>query len=252
MYLNRTVFFLTLALSLPALGTYAETAEERAQFFHEQVEPILIGRCLECHGSERKGELDLRSETTALEGGESGSCIEPGKPEESLLFEYISSEEMPPKKPLSADEIAILKQWIVDGAFFPSEPLDPFSITTDHRAGIDWWSLQSLSDAISPTPVGLPAEWNLNPIDPFVFDKLAEKELQPSPPADPRTLVRRVTYDVIGLPPTPAEVADFLDACAAETGLPEQVGEEAYAALVDRLLASPRYGEHWGRHWLDV
>ena len=252
MYLSRTVIILTLALGLSAVCACADDAEERAQFFHEQVEPILIGRCLECHGSERKGELDLRSETTALEGGESGACIEPGSPEESLLFEYVTSEEMPPKKPLTADEIATLKQWIVDGAFFPSEPLDPFSMTTDHRAGFDWWSLQSLSTAAPPTPEGLPTAWEQNPIDHFIFAKLVEKELKHSPPVDPRTLIRRVTYDVIGLPPTPAEVADFLAVCAAETGSPKQVGDQAYRALVDRLLASPQYGEHWGRHWLDA
>jgi len=250
--LNRTILVLTIAFVLPAFYARAGTSEQQEQFFHDHVEPILIGRCLECHGSERQGELDLRTESTALEGGESGTCISPGNPEESLLYEYVTSEEMPPKKPLSTDEIAVLKQWIANGAFFPSAPLDPFSMTTDHRAGFDWWSLQPLSVAIPPTPESLPAAWSLNPIDRFVYAKLVEKELQNSPPTDPRTLLRRVTYDVIGLPPTPAEVTDFLAACAAETGSPEQVGDQAYEALVDRLLASPKYGEHWGRHWLDV
>jgi len=237
---------------MSAQCVFAETPDRRADFFHDRVEPILIGRCLECHGSERKGELDLRTEATAIEGGESGTCIEPGSPDESLLFEYVAGEQMPPEKPLAADEIADLKKWIAEGAFFPSEPLDPFSISTEHRAGFDWWSLRPLAAAAPPTPEGLPAAWSENPIDRFVYAKLVEKGLQNSAPAEPRTLVRRVTYDVIGLPPTPVEVADFLAECLAETGSADRVGEQAYAALVDRLLASPRYGEHWGRHWLDV
>ncbi len=252
MPLNRTVLVLTLVFAWSSLCARADTSERQEQFFHDHVEPILIGRCLECHGSESKGELDLRTESTALKGGESGTCIEPGNPAESLLYEYITSEEMPPKEPLAAEEIAVLKQWIADGAYFPSEPLDPYSMTTDRRAGFDWWSLQPLSAVIPPTPEGLPIAWSKNPIDRFVYAKLVEKELHNSPPADPRTLIRRITYDVIGLPPTPAEVADFLVECKTETESPEQVGEHAYEALVDRLLASPKYGEHWGRHWLDV
>ena len=252
MSLNRVAIVIALAYALSIPCACAGKSDQQKQFFHDHVEPILISRCLECHGSDRKGELDLRTEAAALKGGESGTCLEPGNPEESLLFEYVSSEEMPPNDPLEADEIAVLKQWIADGAFFPNEPLDPYSITTDRRAGIDWWSLQPLSDSSPPLPEGLPAAWSQNPIDRFVYAKLVEKELQHSSPADPRTLIRRVTYDVIGLPPTPGEVADFLMACEKETNSPEQVGDQAYAALVDRLLASPKYGEHWGRHWLDV
>ena len=115
-----------------------------------------------------------------------GASIEPGKPEESLLWEYITSEEMPPKEPLTAEQIAVIKQWIADGAYFPSEPLDPFSMTTDTRAGLDWWSLQPLSDAVPPMPEHLPEAWSQNPIDQFVFAKLIENNLQHSPPADSR------------------------------------------------------------------
>ncbi len=250
---SRSPIFLTLALCFTADVAHADTAEEQAHFFRKHVEPILVGRCLECHGSDRIGEFDLRTQTAAIEeGGESGTCIEPGSPDESLLYEYVSNEQMPPEDPLSADEIATLKRWIADGAFFPSEPLDPFQVTTSRRAGLDWWSLQPLSSAPPPSPKGLPETWSQNPIDRFVYAKLSEKELQQSSPADPRTLIRRITYDITGLPPTPKEVASFLSTCDAETDSPNQVGDQAYEALVNRLLASPRYGEHWGRHWLDV
>ncbi|MCA9232007.1 MAG: DUF1553 domain-containing protein [Planctomycetales bacterium] len=228
------------------------TAEQHEQFFHEQVEPILIGHCLECHGADRKGELDLRTQATAIEGGESGASITPGNPAESLLYEYVSTGEMPPKQPLSESQIAVLKQWIADGAYFPDEPLSPFAISTDRRAGFDWWSLQPLSEVDPPVSPGMPAAWAENSIDRLVFAKLAEKQLHPSPPADSRTLIRRATYDLIGLPPSPAEIAEFRKACEAETGSPDRVGNRAYEALIGRLLASPRYGEHWGRHWLDV
>ncbi len=252
MPLKRIVIVLTLTLWMSAQCVFGETTGQRADFFHDRVEPILIGRCLACHGSERKGELDLRSEATALVGGESGTCIEPGSPEESLLIEYVASEQMPPEEPLTADEIAVLKQWISEGAFFPSEPLDPFSKTTDHRAGFDWWSLRPLAVVAPPTPEGLPAAWSENPIDRFIYAKLVEKGLQPSAAAEPRTLVRRVTYDVIGLPPTPEEVDAFILECREESGSENQVGNQAYERLVDRLLASAHYGEQWGRHWLDV
>ncbi|NOY40492.1 MAG: DUF1553 domain-containing protein [Planctomycetes bacterium] len=232
--------------------TLAADETAQATFFHEQVEPILVGHCLECHGAERKGDLDLRSLTTAIEGGESGPSLEPGDPEASLLFDHISSEEMPPKKPLTTEQIAKIKQWIVDGAYYPAQPLDPFAFTTDQRAGFDWWSIQPLAKPEPPSPTGLPGTWASNPIDRFVFAKLAEKSLAPSPAATPRTLIRRATYDLTGLPPTPIEVKTFLDECQSETGHSDQVGNGAYEKLVDRLLASPRYGEHWGRHWLDV
>ena len=227
-------------------------ADRRQEFFRSKVEPILIGRCLDCHGAERKGKLDLRTQATAMKGGEDGVVIVPGKPDESLLYDYVSSKEMPPKKPLSAAEIAVLKRWIADGAYYPNAPLDPYARTTEHRAGYDWWSLKPLADVKPPRPKGLPAAWGKNPIDRFVFARLAEKKLRPSSPADPRTLIRRATYDLTGLPPTPREVAAFITACKSETGSTGTVGEKSYTQLVDRLLKSPRYGEQWGRHWLDV
>lgn len=128
---------------------------------------------------------------------------------------------------------------------------DEFTNTTDRRAGYDWWSLQPLSDATPPVldDVG---EWNIHPVDRYVIEKLSEAGLDPSQPASARTLLRRATYDLTGLPPTPEAVEAFQAACSVETGSTDRVGDRAYEAQIDRLLASPRYGERWGRHWLDV
>ena len=133
-----------------------------------------------------------------------------------------------------------------------SRTIDPLEVTTDKRAGYDWWSLQPIGVVEPPEIPSAPVEWRANPIDHFVLAKLRESELEPSGPASPRVLIRRATYDLIGLPPSPEVVAQFLTDCEQETGSAEQVGEKAYAALIDRLLALPHYGEQWGRHWLDV
>ena len=242
-----------LAFALPCLASDATAA-----FFRERVEPILIRRCLECHGDARKGELDLRTRETALKGGEHGPVIVPGDPNNSLMIKRVLFEEMPPKNPLDDQESGTLQKWIADGAYFPDKPLDPFSITTEKRAGYDWWSLQPLRDVTVPSidPAVesgvLSKSWNTHPIDRFVAKTLQKNKLTPSAAADPVTLIRRATYDLLGLPPTPREVSEFVTECAAETGDGERVGDKAYERLLDRLLASPQYGEQWGRHWLDV
>ena len=235
-----------------------QSTDQRAEFFREKVEPIFVGKCLECHAAEKKGELDLRNRKTALAGGESGVVIRPDRPDESLLYRHVRDGEMPPKDPLSKEQIAVLQRWIADGAYFPEQPLDLFSATTEHRAGYDWWSLRPLRQDRPPQISSSSKrgsvfnQWRQNPIDRFVAAKLQAKGLDPSPPASPSVLIRRASYDLIGLPPTTGERRDFLDACARETGSSETVGQQAYRRLIDRLLASPRYGEHWGRHWLDV
>ncbi len=213
-----------------------------AKLFDEQVKPILTSRCLACHGADHKGGLDLRSRATLLKGGESGAVIEPGRPQESLLIDYVESQQMPPKKPLSADEVAILTRWVANGAYFPDESLDLFSQTSDTRAGYDWWSLRPLSDAPPPQPDETCVAWSQHPIDRFIYAQLRQQGLSPSPRAEKRTLIRRATYDLTGLPPTLEEMAAF----------EADQREDAYDRLLDRLLASPHYGEHWGRHWLDV
>jgi hypothetical protein len=215
-----------------------------AAFFHEQIAPIFAGRCIECHGPGGKAGLDLRSRETAFTSRHE-TVIVPGDPESSLLYTYVASHEMPPKEPLEPAQIEALRQWIADGAYFPEEAIDPFAITTDRRAGYDWWSLQPLRAVSPPIPEG-------QPIDAFIREKLRDAGLELSPPAHPRVLIRRATYDLTGLPPSPEAVEAFLTACAEETGQPDAVGEAAYGALIDQLLASPHYGEQWGRHWLDV
>ncbi|MGE5193506.1 MAG: DUF1549 domain-containing protein, partial [Deltaproteobacteria bacterium] len=184
--------------------------------------------------------LSLVTSEALAAGGESGKVVEPGKPDESMLIEMISGEKpaMPQKaRPLSKDEIAGIRQWIADGAAWPKD----LTLRDKRLAGADdnWWSLRPL--ARPPVPA-VKSDWVRTPIDAFILAELEAKKLAPSREADRRTLIRRVTYDLHGLPPTPDEVAAFLA---------DQV-PDAYERLIDRLLDSPRYGERWGRHWLDV
>jgi len=213
---------------------------EAVKRFDTQIAPLLAGRCLACHsGQEKKGELDLARLESAMAGGESGKALVPGKLAESLLWEKVAGDEMPPKKPLTAAEKELLKKWIADGARWGTTPIDPFRYTSDLRAGYDWWALKPIVRAEPPKGE---SKWARSPIDRFVEVRLQERGLAPSPEAERGTLVRRLTFDLWGLPPTPEEVAAF-----ESDNTPD-----AYERLVDRLLASPHYGERWGRHWLDV
>lgn len=226
-----------------ALATAEPDTSESATlaFFDNQVETILFNRCLKCHGSKREGELDLRTRSTALKGSENGPVLEPGNPDKSLLFDQIYNEKMPPKHPLTDDEIEVLEKWIKDGLYYPQEPLiEP--------APEEWWSTMPLVKKQPPESTN-PHE---KPIDRFIRATLKEKGLTPSAPTNPRTLIRRVTFDLHGLPPTIQEIDTFLKACADETGSEQSVGDTAYNLLIDQLLASPRYGERWARHWLDI
>jgi mono/diheme cytochrome c family protein len=221
-----------------------------AEFFESRVRPLLVERCVECHGPEKqKSNLRLDSLAAILKGGDSGPALVPGKPEESLLVEvlgYSSDIKMPPKSKLPPREIADVTQWIKRGAHWPNakppvpdKPGKPASpqITDEQRA---FWAFRPPVDPEIPSVAQ--REWAQSPIDLFVLARLEAAGLQPAPPADKRTLIRRATFDLIGLPPSPAEVAAFL---ADESN-------SAFARVVDRLLASPQYGERWGRHWLDV
>ncbi len=208
--------------------------------FDRDVAPLLASKCLECHsGAGPEGGLDLTQQTRMLKGGETGPAVVPGKLDDSPLWQRVRDEEMPPEHPLSADEKQILRDWISGGAVWGNGPIDPFKTTTGKRAGYDWWSLRPLSNAPPPT-VG--ADWANSPIDKFVLARLAKEQLKPSPKADRRTLIRRVYFDLLGLPPTPAEVDEFV----------ADDRPQAYEELVDRLLASPHFGVRWGRYWLDV
>jgi mono/diheme cytochrome c family protein len=202
-----------------------------------QVEAILVRQCISCHGPEKKkGGLDLSRRTTALAGGESGEAIVPGEPDGSLLVEKVAEGEMPPKEPLTREQAAAVRAWVAAGAPYASEPLSP------PRAAADWWSFRPIAPVAPPEITGLDAAWIRTPIDAFILAGLKARGLRPSPPASRATLIRRVTFDLTGLPPIPEAVDAFVVDC----------DPMAYDKLVDRLLASPHYGERWGRHWLDV
>jgi Protein of unknown function (DUF1553)/Protein of unknown function (DUF1549)/Planctomycete cytochrome C len=196
---------------------------------------LLAEKCLACHSPDpRKGGLDLTRRASALLTGKDGAVVVPGRPDESLLIEKIESGEMPPGRPLEAGEIAAFRGWIESGAAYEIEPL------LARRAGPDWWSLRPIRRV--PVPAVKEAGWVRTPIDAFLLDRLERDGLGHAPPADRATFLRRVSFDLIGLPPTPEEV----DAFVADRS------PDAFERLVDRLLDSPRYGERWGRHWLDV
>ncbi len=236
--MSRSLLFIAAL----ALGCQSSArGDDRAERFTKHVAPVLIRRCLECHsGGDPKGGLDLSTSQAARAGGDSGPAIVAGKPKESLLWRRVSENEMPPKRPLPEAEKNVLRDWIAAGGAWSGE-LDTFRFTTGKRAGYDWWALQPLSDP-SPPAVAAADGWSRNGIDRFIVSKLAAHKLLPAPEADRRTLIRRLSFDLLGLPPTPEEAAAFES--DARPG--------AYERLVDRLLASPHYGIRWGRHWLDV
>ncbi len=209
--------------------------------FDSGVAPILARRCLDCHsGPDPKGKLDLSGRAAAFAGGKAGPAIVAGRPEESPLWDRVESGEMPPKAPLPEAEKAALRDWIASGARWGGDPIDAFRVTTARRAGRDWWSLRPVSRPESPA-VRDPS-WARSPVDPFVLAKLEASGLAPAPEATRGALIRRVTFDLTGLPPTPGEVDAFL-------ADPSPV---AYESLVDRLLGSPQLGVRWARWWLDL
>ncbi len=233
-----------LAVACCLLPAYV-AADDAVDRFEKSIAPLLATRCLGCHdAADPKGELDLSRRKGALAGGESGElAISPGKVRESYLLDRVSSREMPPEgkgEPLTKDEVSQLTRWIEQGAVWPDERvLSPFEFTTDKRAGLDWWSLQSVE---RPSPPQIESDWITGPIDAFILKRLQDNKLLPAPTADKRTLIRRVTFDLTGLPPTPTDVEQFLS----------DDKPDAYQRLVNRLLDSPQYGERWARHWLDV
>ncbi len=227
-----------------AAGDEAPTAEQ-ARFFEAEVRPVLAAKCQKCHGPrQQRGNLRLDSRAAALRGGETGPAVVPGDVEESLLVEAIGYEtlEMPPDGKLSDREAAALTSWVKMGAPWPSSgPAKPAeaagTISDEDRA---YWAIRPVEDP--PVPVADDGGWSRNPIDGFVARRLETRGLAPAPEADRRALIRRASYDLIGLPPSSEEVEAFL----------ADPSPTAYEALIDRLLASPRYGERWGRHWLDL
>ena len=228
---TRQLFVATLFLSV---------ANACAVSFESEVQPIFEKHCVECHGPKKqKSEFRLDDREVALHGGESHAPnIVPGKPAESPLLKFVTTDDrdtrMPPKgERLTAAQVDTLKRWIAEGAVWPE------SASLKKTDRFDWWSLKPLAKP------ALPSGDAAHPIDRFILAKLQEKHLQPSATADARTILRRLNFDLIGLPPTAEELASFEKDAAQD--LPAAIGRTA-----DRLLTSPRYGERWGRHWLDV
>ncbi|HEY7309414.1 MAG TPA: PSD1 and planctomycete cytochrome C domain-containing protein [Gemmataceae bacterium] len=229
------------SLTLIILLAAAVSVHGAGPEFDKAIAPLLIARCLDCHsGGKPKGGLDLSRRRAALAGGDEGEVIVPGKPDESRLWEYVREDKMPPKKPLTAAEKGLLRSWIASGAAWGTDPIDPFRATSSKRAGYDWWALQPVVKR--KPPIVEDSRWVRNPIDAFILSKLEANKLHPSATADRRTLIRRLSFDLLGLPPAPEEVADF----------EKDASPAAYEKLVDRYLQSPQFGVRWARHWLDV
>lgn len=233
-----------------AAGSRADDPQA-IEFFEKKVRPILINNCLECHGADPtkiKGKLRLTSRAELLKGGESGPAIVPGDTQKSRLIEAVwyKNEElrMPPKGKLAAADIASLEAWVKNGAVWPSEEAARVDLPNSGQLFTEeqkrFWAFQPMRD--SPVPTVKELGCVRSPIDAFILAKLMEKNLRPAKPADKYTLLRRVTFDLTGLPPTVEEIEKFVNDTAPN----------AFEKVVDRLLQSPHYGERWGRHWLDI
>jgi len=239
---------LQLLLGLAVVALASPVSANDRDFFENRIRPVLAESCYECHSAEtekHKGNLQLDHIEHLLTGGDTGPSITPGRPGDSLLLEAISYSnpdlEMPPKKRLPPEVVADFRTWIEKGAYWPDEPVpdisageDDFDLAQRHAEHWSW--------RVVAAPETLPGDPALSPVDRLIRSRLTENGLRPAHPADPRSWLRRVTFDLTGLPPTREEIASFLaDSSAA-----------GRRAVVDRLLASPRFGETWARHWMDL
>ncbi|MBI3736897.1 DUF1549 domain-containing protein, partial [Candidatus Sumerlaeota bacterium] len=263
--MKRTHFKKLILLALtgiiwPIASPFSSAADEAAgmDFFEKNIRPVLVENCYKCHSSEAKkvkGGLKLDTRAVTLKGGDSGPAIIPGDPENSLMVKALryTGEElrMPPDGKLPDEVVNHFVEWIKMGAPDPRgedtpRPADASTTATlpkktiNYEEGRKFWSFRPPADHAPPQVKN--AAWPANPLDQFILAKLEEKNLAPAPEAGKRTLIRRATFDLTGLPPTPDEIHAFL----------ADHSPDAFAKVVDRLLASPQYGERWGRHWLDV
>jgi cytochrome c553 len=246
----RTPFLLLSLWLLSAAASRAAAAEDGKALFEAKIRPVLVQHCYKCHSAQAKrpkGGLLLDTREGMLKGGETGPALAPGKPGESLLLKAIrygdEDLKMPPAGKLPPAVIADFERWIALGAPDPrggKAAVVTKGKTIDFAAARKHWAYQPIKRP--PLPAVQHKDWPINPIDYFILARLEKEGLTPSPEADRRTLLRRLYFDLIGLPPTRAEVAAF----------EQDPSPDAYEKVVDRLLASPRYGERWARHWLDV
>ncbi|MFO0429328.1 MAG: PSD1 and planctomycete cytochrome C domain-containing protein [Planctomyces sp.] len=216
--------------------------EEVVQFFETHIRPLFADHCVACHGPEKQsGGLRLDTAEFFRRGGDSGAAVTPGIPDTSRMIQAVRHEgdlQMPPEKKISDAEVRALTEWVALGAPWPDSSAAIASTSVD--AASSHWAFQPITDP--PVPESTEGSDELNPIDAFIRDRLQREGLKSSPEADRRTLIRRVTYTLTGLPPTPDEVDAFVN----------DSQPLAFERLVDRLLDSKAYGEHWARHWLDV
>ena len=243
---NAKVVLRILFLSFVA-AVFAQNlarAGEDFEFFEKKIRPVLVERCYKCHSDSAekiKGGLRLDSKANVLKGGETGPAIVPKEPEKSLLIKAIRRTDpdlqMPPKKALSSEEIESFEAWVKMGA---PDPRVQSSKSEGQSSSKIHWSFQPIKEPLPPLVKN--KAWAKNSIDEFILAELEKKKLVPVVRADKLTLIRRATFDLIGLPPTPGEIDNFVADKSAN----------AFEKVVDRLLASPHYGERWGRHWLDV
>src|SRR5262249_50504269 len=231
----------------PARADDAATLDaEGLQFFEKQVRPLLIKHCYQCHSSEArvlKGGLHLDSREGWMKGGDSGLAVVPGAPDESLLIEAIryQSLEMPPRGKLPESDIAVLERWVRMGAPDPrTEPAPGGPARADLDAGRSHWAFRPIAEP--PVPQVKDDAWPRSDVDRFILARLESEGLSPVSDADKPTLLRRVFFDLIGIPPTPEQLESFLADNAPA----------AFSRVVDALLTSPEFGRRWGRHWLDV
>jgi mono/diheme cytochrome c family protein len=207
-------------------------AESPAEFFETKVRPVLAKHCFACHTQSKLGGLSMASREALLKGGHTGPAVRAGEPDASLLVQAITHRherfKMPPTgAKLAEAEIAAIRAWVRDGAVWPE--------AAAAKPAVKWWAFEPVGNPQPPVP-------KQKPIDAFLLAAQRAKGLKPAPPADRRTLIRRASLDLTGLPPT----AEEIDAFVADKS------PDAFAKVIDRLLASPHYGERWGRQWLDV
>src|SRR4051794_9064292 len=243
-YLHSVKQFLRIGIVLAAIS--APASAQRDPLFKTEILPVLEKNCVGRHSPQRKmGKLDLSTFTGMMEGSSSGPVIAPGKPERSLMWKLIENDQMPQGGKLTTAEKQLIKSYIQYGRFPAAAPETEAAVRAREAAKIspqerNWWSFRK------PVKSAVPAVANKNqvrtPIDAFVLAQLEHKGWKMQPEADRPTLIRRAYFDLIGLPPTPAEVKVFV----------EDQSSNAWEKVIDHLLASPHYGEQWGRHWLDV